>query len=405
MFENDDLKTVRSTAKELHELYVEMRTMYVELAHAYIKIRIAVDELTNDYSGYELMNQYFELYGDNKAVDNTYSMPLLMADGSFMTLHQTMFFPLDKHFIHSIHGFYINGKPAFLYNDNDEHFNPDRYLRYYDPETIELQMKYIDELNPYYWDLSDLKFRIKNTNFLHIIKKNNFQKKYGELNQEYEAKKSKVAYLFEDWVSGNDVIYILLNTHGTIKKKYSRNVPYDAVKMLSDALPCRRPKNLTEEEEIRYWKDYITKVAQEIQNIRTYTPSADDAYIAYEAYVNNVDKSYIVNNCSSYITTYRKWLSTSCLVYFHNKIAEARIDREDQAERRKNRADFYGKLMGIRSDGIYDSLSDLHWAESVSRDVDKMYDNIDKKAAKGLKSDLKYIDQKWKSFKMSEPLI
>ena len=70
--------------------------------------------------------------------------------------------------------------------------------------------------------------------------------------------------------------------------------PYKAYKMQKDQFPIKRPKNLSGSDEIAYWKSYAEQIDKEIQNIRRYIPAADDAYIAYEAYVNEVDKSQVV---------------------------------------------------------------------------------------------------------------
>lgn len=400
MFGGKELRAAKNSAFDKHCLYEEMREMYVELAETYVKIRMAVDALAAQYTGSALMQEFVKLYLNSKKIKEPYSMPMLLGDGYFLTLQDEWTDMVRKTNCDITIGYYLNSSPAYLINFEDDHFDTSHRHEYFPPDVIQGQLEWNSVLSEYHVPVRELEYKIRDLNVLQFQKKKRLEAQLQEAQRLYDEKKQEASGWFENGLSPEEVAEKIFSCHGTRRRKFAEDAPYEIRHMDVDAFPYQRPKGLSEEEETQYWKSYEAQLDTEIQKIRQHIPCDDDAYIAYEAFVNGISKAEVRDQLHNDVALYNFWLSASCRVYFKNLVAKCEIKRDRQAERKKNTATL---LANLTSFGEYHIKDDVVTGSQTSVDIvagtmSMKYRGIEKRRQKAFHSDVEALNKKWERF-------
>lgn len=403
MFEGKELRLAKKSAARKHELYIEMRQMYVSLSKAYVKIRKRVDALFSTCPEDRLMAAYIKLYLDRESVQELYSMPVLLGSGHILTLQDPWTDPVRKTNADIAVGIYIDNRPVYLWNYEDEHFKHRTEEQYFDVDTVQHQLlwdKFLDECSK---EIESLRWQLQRTNPLRVLQRKDLAERLKNIKAGYETEKQKAAVWFQNGMTAEELGTAIFTRYGLRRKKCATEFSSKTHKMEVDALPIKRPAGLSEAEQIAYWKAYESRLDEEIQKIRSYIPAEDDVYIDYEACANGIEKTRVLEQCHNDVALYRFWLRASCVIYFKRLVEERDAYRQNQAEYRQKRAEFIANLASFGEYTVEDGVvfgPEGHELDSLADTMSRHCESINRRAVKSFNSDAKEINEQRERFGM-----
>lgn len=403
MFESEALKDALLSAHNKHIVYLEIRSAYIEISEAYVQIRMKLDELCEKYTGKKLFKKLSHIYNDPKFIPVNFSLPLFLGDGSVLTLKDYMTNPVPKNKYDSkVYSFYINNTCVYAHLENERHFKNEKRFELFPITTVAEQIEVNDILNDYQNQIDSINFKIKDQFFKYLLQQKELRSKRKELKKLYAQKKEEGSCLYKNGLLQEEVANDIFEKFGILQNKYKK-MPYKAFKMEKDPLPFKRQKKLSEAEEIEFLKLYEAKLDAEIEKIINFNILEDDSYIAYEAFINGIDKESVFTQREHFVSVYKQWFRCSVHVYFKQFLINRQTYHQARAEFKMDNAVFFKNIIGL---GTYHA--DRYSVEGANADLvadglSRKFSKIESKVEKDLAKDIKMINEYWNMFNFDAP--